>query len=184
MIHKKDSYQKIISQLDLPFLETPQDDIEKIFEILSSKFGLRKDSRQKFIDLGAGNGTVIIFCALNYLIESVGIEIDPNLIKEMKGKIKKLKEQKNINRNVLKKIKIRLGDLFLINLKKYDFIYLYSLPTMQKYLQHLLKTAKVGAIIISYRYPLDMFNLDMKYVYQLIRKNKDQERYSYFYSML
>ena len=181
---KKDNYLKFISQLDLPFLETPQDHLEKMFEVLNSQFGLRKNSNQKFIDLGAGNGSVVIFCALNYVIKSVGIEIDPILVKEMKEKVHKFKTLKTISRKFLKKIKIRLGNLFLEDLKKYDFIYIYSLPTMQKYLKHLFMTTKTGATIISYKYPLSIEGLELKYNYVLTAKNKDYGVSTYFYHKL
>ena len=41
----------IHSELALPFLETPEDHIKVIFKTLETKFGLKKDSKQKLIDL-------------------------------------------------------------------------------------------------------------------------------------
>ena len=180
---KKDS-SYITSQLELPFLETSPDLLEEIFHTLRDKFGLYKNSNQKLIDLGAGNGTVIIYSALNYNIESFGIEINPNLIDETKKRIRILKVKHNHKRRTLKNIKLELGDFYQKNLKKFDFIYIYSLPTMQKYLKHVFFTTKKGAIIISHKYPLNGLNSYLKLDYELIQKKGNKEFTTYFYSRL
>lgn len=180
---KKDS-SYITSQLELPFLETSLDLLEEIFHTLIDKFGLYKNSNQKLIDLGAGNGTVIIYSALNYNIESFGIEINPNLIDETKKRIRILKVKHNHKRSIIKNIKIELGDFYQKNLKKFDFIYIYSLPTMQKYLKHVFFTAKKGAIIISHKYPLNGLNSYLKLDYEFIQKKGNKEFTTYFYSRL
>ena len=180
---KKDS-SYITSQLELPFLETPPDLLEEIFHTLRDKFGLYKNSNQKLIDLGAGNGTVIIYSALNYNIESFGIEINPNLIEETKKRIKTLQVKHNHKRSTLKNIKLELGDFYQKNLKKFDFIYIYSLPTMQKYLKHVFSTAKNDAIIVSHKCPLNTLNSCLKLDYELIQKKGNKEFATYFYSRL
>ncbi|MEJ2251188.1 MAG: class I SAM-dependent methyltransferase [Candidatus Lokiarchaeota archaeon] len=170
------------SQLDLPFLETNRDHLERIFKVLNKKYGLKKQNNKKLIDLGAGNGRIIIFSALYYQIESVGIEIDMNLVSEGRENIKKLKKQKNIKKNVLKNIRIEHGDIYEQNLKDYDYIYLFSLPTMQKYMNHVFKTAKKGAIIIAYKYPLENFKfLEFKYKLEL---SIDPKIFTYFYKKM
>jgi len=172
------------SQLDLPFLETDNELLEEIFQTLESKFGLKKNSNQKFVDLGAGNGNIVIYTALNYNIKSYGIEIDHNLINEAKIKIKSLKKEGIYNKSLLKKIKIKLGDFYLLNLEDYDFIYIYSLPSMQKFLQHVFITTKKGAIIISHKYHLEGFKYLLKNEYRLAHKNGKQEIYSFFYKKI
>ena len=180
---KKDS-SYITSQLELPFLETPPDLLEEIFHTLRDRFGLYKNSNQKLIDLGAGNGTIIIYSALNYNIESFGIEINPNLIDETKTRIRILKVKHNHKRSIIKNIKVELGDFYQKNLKKFDFIYIYSLPTMQKYLKHVFFTAKKGAIIISHKYALNGLNSYLKLDYELIQKKGNKEFTTSFYSRL
>ena len=63
MKKKQKDFEKFHSQLDLPFLETDTKFIKEIFQTLEQKFGLESNSNQKFIDLGAGNGTVVIYAA-------------------------------------------------------------------------------------------------------------------------
>ncbi len=174
-------YEKFHSQLELPFLETKRKHLLDIFKTLENQFGLIKYSKQILIDLGSGNGQVVIFSALNYGIKSVGIEIDPVQIREARNIIKSLKRGITQKKRNLRKIKIIQGDFYTLSLKKCDFIYIYSLPTMQKYLKHVFKTAKNGAIIISHMYPLRGFSLCLELMQKLEYEDKNQESATYFY---
>jgi tRNA G37 N-methylase Trm5 len=175
----KDNY-RISSLLDLPFLETEKRHLHQIFEILEQSFNLKRNSKQRLIDLGSGDGRIVIYCGLNYGIESIGYEINSDLIKEAKENIKTLKKKKINKRKNFRKIQIKMGDLFELRLENFDFIYLYSLPTMQKFLNHVLKTAKNGAVIISYKYPFKNFEYYLALEYVLKENNYYQE-ICYFY---
>ncbi|MFX1502226.1 MAG: class I SAM-dependent methyltransferase [Promethearchaeota archaeon] len=181
MKHKLLNFDKFYSQLDLPFSETNIKSIREIFQTLEQKFGLKRNSRQKFIDLGSGNGSVVIFAALNYNIKSEGIEIDKSLINEFKSRLISLKKEGKYTKNLFKKIKIRLGDLFFINPRKYDFIYIYSLPIIHKFLKHIFYKAKKGVIIISHKYRLDNFDSILKEEYCLKHKYEKQKISTFYY---
>jgi len=174
-------YEKFHSQLELPFLETKRKHLLDIFKTLENQFGLKKYSKQILLDLGSGNGQVVIFSALNYGIKSVGIEIDPVQIREARIIIKSLKRGITQKKRNLRKIKIIQGDFYTLSLKNFDFIYIYSLPTMQKYLKHVFKTAKNGAIIISHMYPLRGFRLCLELMQKLEYEDKNQESATYIY---
>lgn len=175
------NYLKINSQMELPFLETNREMIKNIFNTLENKFGLLKNSDQKLIDLGSGNGHIVMYSALNYGIKSIGIEINENLINEAKERILQLKMKKVYKRSVLKKIKLINGDLFIADLKEFDYIYIYSLPTMQKYLKHVFKTAKNIAIVISYKYALNGLDSILKFISKLNQNINDQLINTFFY---
>ena len=180
MAKKKYNSYSLHSQLDLPYLETNESFIKDIFETLETKFSLKKDSKQRFIDLGCGDGRVVIYATLHYGIQSTGVEINLNLIEEAKSKLKLLQTNKIHKKKQLKKIKITYGDLFQLNLNKYDFIYIFSLPTMQKFLNHIIITVrKEDAIIISYKYPLK--NSFLKLEEEIELKSKNQKISAFFY---
>lgn len=179
--HNPPNFVKLHSQLDLPFSETNNNFIKEIFQTLELKFGLIKNSKQILIDIGAGNGSVVIFAALNYNIKSVGIEINQNLIREAKSRIISLKKEGKYNKRLFTKIRIRLGDFFLINLKNYDFIYIYSLPMIHKFLKQIFSKAKKGAIIMSHKYRLRDFDSILKEEYCLEHKYEKQESYTFYY---
>lgn len=178
------NHEKFLSQLDLPYLETNQVYLHQIFETLEQEFGLRKNSQQVFVDLGAGNGQMVIFSSLNYGIKSVGIEIDPYRIKEAKNTIKSLKRGKTQKKRNLRKIKIIQGDFYTMSLKNCDFIYIYSLPTMQKYLKHVFKKAKNGAIILSHMYPIRGFNICLELMLRLECEDENNDGATYFYKKI
>ncbi len=174
----------IHSELALPYLETPEDHIRAIFKTLEIKFGLKRDSKQKLIDLGCGDGRVVLYAALNYGVLSIGYEINPDLVKEALEQKDLLKKEKKYKSKYFRKIKIKMGDLFNLNLKKYDFIYIFSLPTMQKFLHHVFQTAKPKATFISYKYPLDQFKTYLKLHYKMTIQSESRETYIYFYRMM
>ena len=59
----KKNYDRFHSQLALPFLETNRELLKELFETLELKFGLKKQSKQQFIDLGSGDGRIMIYAA-------------------------------------------------------------------------------------------------------------------------
>jgi 16S rRNA G966 N2-methylase RsmD len=176
-----EDYQKFISQLSLPYLGTPPEVIPLIFNTLTERFNLLCNSSQKLIDLGSGNGRIIVYSAINYGIKSVGIEIDKNLIEEAIETIKSLKREKKISKKLIKLIEIRNEDLFTQDLRNYDFIYIYSLPSMQKSLNHLFKTAKSQSIIISFKYKLKSFKSYLHLEYCLENEVKNTILKAFFY---
>ncbi len=178
--NKYNSYYSLYSQIDLPYLGTNESFIKDIFETLETKFSLKSDSNQKFIDLGCGDGRVVIYATLHYGIQSTGVEINLNLIEEAKSKLKLLQTNKIYKKRQLKKIKIKFGDLFQLSLNKYDFIYIFSLPTMQKFLKHTFDTVKKDSIIISYKYPL-IFDSFLKLEEKIELKSKNQKISAFFY---
>ena len=178
------NYYKFQSQLALPFLETNSEYLEEIFEILSKKFGLTKKSSQKFIDLGSGEGSIVFFAGTRYLIRSTGIEIDDILINLSKERLKSLKKNKKHEKKVLRKIKFIEGDFFKVNLKKYQFIYIYSLPSMQAYLRHVLMTASPKAILISHKHEFTRFESLLQLEEKLNHGIKKDHLFTYFYSFL
>jgi len=174
-------FNKFRSQLDFPFIGSKYDHLNQIFDALVSRFGLQKNSNQKLIDLGAGDGRIIIFSALEYGITSLGIEIDSNLINYVNEQINAIKKENKYSKKNIKKIKMTEGDLFELNLKKYDFIYMYVIPSLFKCLKHLILTMKKGAIIISYKYPIEMYNEYFRLEYEIDHKDIHEDFTTFFY---
>ncbi|MFX1568412.1 MAG: class I SAM-dependent methyltransferase [Promethearchaeota archaeon] len=184
MKKKLRNFGKFHSQLELPFSETDYELLKDIFNTLEFKFGLKRDSNQKFIDLGAGNGSVVIFTAINYCINAFGIEIDHHLVKEAKNRIKSLKNKGNYEKRLINKMRIKQGDFFTYNLEKYDYIFIYSFPSIHKYLKHVFRTVRKGAIIISHKYKLENFSTFLKEENILIHKRQNAELFTFFYKRI
>ena len=158
----KKNYDNLYNQLALPFLGSREELLKEIFETLELRYGLEKQSKQQFIDLGSGDGRVVIYAALNHGIRSIGVEINDNLVQEARENVRSLKRGvKGVKRN-LRNIKIFKGDLFQQNLEKFDYVYIFSLPTIHQYLKHIFLTMNNNSILISHKYPLTQ---ERKYFY-------------------
>ncbi len=181
MKRKKENFREFSSKLILPFLETDMDCITKIFQVLEREFGLKRGSRQKLIDLGSGDGRVVIHTAINHEIEAVGVELDEYYYNLSKKMVKKMKKKEKRKKKSLKKVRFKKGDLFEFNLKEQDFIYIYSFPPMQNYLKHVLKTAKKGAVIISHGYELQSFSEILKLKKMIMCTKGSGKIATYFY---
>jgi SAM-dependent methyltransferase len=119
--------------------------LDELFKFLEKY--RNKDS--KFIDLGSGDGRIVIeFAKKNY--ESYGIEMNPFLVFLSKLKIRK---------EGLKNVKIIWGNFWKMNLTQFDIIYFYQYKLANKFLtKKLLKHSK-NKIIISAHFPLENLKL-------------------------
>ena len=177
--------EEIQAQLNLPFRETEEDHLELIFNTLEREFGLKRFSKQKLLDLGAGNGIVIFYAALKWGIRAIGIEINEELVEEMKQKLSALKSQKpKIPRKILKKINIIHGDFYSLNLRPFDFIFIYGLPTMHKFLKHLIVSMKKDAILISHIYPIAIFENLLNLKKEILHKGKTDALKTFLYKKI
>lgn len=114
---------------------------------------LRKSGCRKFMDLGSGDGRVVIdFAKAGF--ESYGVEINPLLVLWSRLKIK---------RHGLKNAKIKWGNLWQTDLSSFDIVFIFQYKTANKMLaKKFKKELKTGAIIISTGFPLEGFELIQK----------------------
>jgi SAM-dependent methyltransferase len=100
---------------------------------------------QKVVDLGAGDGRIVIAAALWFQAEAIGVEIDPircwmaNTLIRLLG----LRDRAHVFR----------GDLFEFDLKDADVVTLYLWPsTNQRLRSRLLERLRPGARVVSYKF--------------------------------
>jgi predicted O-methyltransferase YrrM len=169
---KGSSYYDMQSQVALPFAPTPDSAIEGIMDTLEQSFGLSAGSKQRFIDLGAGNGKVVFMVARRFRVKATGVEINDQLIREANHVQKEAR---------LKGARVVKGDLFQQDLAGFDFVFIFSLPDNQRFLNHVFQTARPGTIIVAYRYALDELPhlLALEQV-QAVQAN-EEEQHAYFY---
>ncbi len=148
---KKKSW-KIMSQSQLPYLPTPIAAIKRLFNYLDDHSLLKKD--MKLVDLGAGDGRIILYSAEHYGLDSVGVEINEELIQSALQKI----AQKGID----DRCRVVEQDFYNFDISGFDIIFLFVLPSNHKYLKHVIETIKEGALVITVRYGIDdiAFQLD------------------------
>jgi precorrin-6B methylase 2 len=165
-------FYDIQSQVALPYSPTPEAVIQAAFANLEMGFGLSRGSSQTFMDLGAGTGQIVMYCAKTFKIASFGIEINQSFVRLAQ---KAIRHEKLKNANVFK------GDLFDHHLGAYDYIFIFTLPTIQRFLNHVFETAHRGAIVFTYKYALDQLDSLLTLRHEAQVDVDGTPRFIYFY---
>ncbi|MGQ9800193.1 MAG: class I SAM-dependent methyltransferase [Candidatus Saccharicenans sp.] len=137
--------------LDVPFVPTPYEVIEDMLRFAEFKKG------DVLYDLGCGDGRIVIEAARRAGIRAVGIDIDPQRIKESR-------ENARIA-GVEQLVEFRRADIFQSDLSEATVITMYLLPDVNIRLRPTLLSLKPGTKIISHQFDLDEWQADrMTYV--------------------
>ncbi|HKQ73199.1 MAG TPA: methyltransferase domain-containing protein [Blastocatellia bacterium] len=126
---------------DVHFVPTPEEVVEKMLEL--AKVG--KDD--VVYDLGCGDGRIVIAAAKKYGARGVGVDIDPQRIKES--------EENARQAGVTDRVKFIQQDLFEMDFSKATVIALYLLPSLNLRLRpKLLRDLKPGSRIVSFAFDM------------------------------
>jgi len=118
-----------------PYVASQQSDIEKIIEVAQVEIG------QKAVDLGAGDGSIIIALAKKG-VETHGYEINPVLVAKAHRKINEL--------GLGRKAFMHQSNFWHQDISPFDVIIIYGISfAMGRLEKKLEKEAKSGAKIIS-----------------------------------
>ena len=132
------------AQHDLPYLPTPHEIIPIIFEFLERHDLI--NSGMRLIDLGAGDGRIILYAAEHYHLKTVGVEISEEFIQSA--------QQKIVQRSIEAECTIVEGDLYNMDISSYDIVWIFLFPTSHAHFKHVMHGLKPGATIVSIRWPL------------------------------
>jgi SAM-dependent methyltransferase len=100
---------------------------------------------QKVVDLGAGDGRIVLVAALRFRAHAVGVEIDPIRCLIANGLIRLL--------GLRDRAHVVHGNLFEFDLTDADVVILYLWPsTNQRLTSRLLEQLRPGAKVVSYRF--------------------------------
>ncbi|MCY7334459.1 MAG: methyltransferase domain-containing protein [Pseudanabaena sp. CAN_BIN31] len=131
---------------DAPYLPTPQAVVLKMLEMA------KVTESDVVYDLGSGDGRIAIAAAQKFGAKAIGIEIDPELIRESTRESKSAIAQTPEIRDRLKFIR---QDLFKTDLDKATVITLYLLPEANlRILSEIVPKLKAGTRIVSHEYDL------------------------------
>jgi cyclopropane fatty-acyl-phospholipid synthase-like methyltransferase len=99
-------------------------------------------------DLGCGDGRIVVSAAKKYGCKGVGVDIDPDRIKDSLETLRKAKVGKDL-------VDIRQGDALKVkDLENASVIMLYMLPEfMEKLEPQMKKRLKPGTRIVAHDYP-------------------------------
>lgn len=128
-------------QLDVPYVETPDDDVRRILELA------QVGPEDTLIDLGSGDGRIVIAAALRFGARGIGIELNPELV---------LAAQQGAERaGVADRVSFQRRDLFDADLSGATVVTMYLLRRINLALRkRLLEQLRPGARIVSRHYDL------------------------------
>lgn len=127
--------------LDVPYVPTPQPVVERMLDMADVKKG------DVLYDLGSGDGRIVITAAKRYGATGVGIDLDPERIKEARDNASKA--------GVEKQVKFIAGDLFKANLSDASVVTLYLLNSVNRDLRpQLWRQLKVGTRVVSHAFDM------------------------------
>ncbi len=131
---------------DAPYLQTPDRVVSKMLEMANVK------PNDLVYDLGSGDGRIVIAAAQQFGAKAIGIEIDPELIKESDRESKSAIAQTPKIRDQIKFVR---QDFFKTDLSNATVITLYLLPEVNlRILSEIFPKLKSGTRILSYAYDL------------------------------
>lgn len=121
---------------DVIFVPTPPEVVDAMLKLANVT------AKDVVYDLGSGNGIIVVTAAEKYGARAVGIDIDPQRVKEANERIQKA--------GVEDKVKILNEDLFETDISPATVVTLYLLPSLnQKLIPKLNKELKPGTRIVS-----------------------------------
>ncbi len=134
--------QQMAKAPDVPFVPTSQDMVVDMLKLANVHKG------DNVIDLGCGDGRIVITAAKQFGATGIGVDINPERIKEATENARKA--------GVADKVKFIEGDLFDADIRNASVVTLYLLPNVNLRLRpKLLKELKPGTRIVSHSFDMD-----------------------------
>ena len=123
----------------VPFVVSPPEVVDRILRLAEPKAG------ESLVDLGSGDGRIVIEAARRFGTRGLGVEIDPSLV---------ARGRENARRaGVESMARFEVQDLFETDLRGVNVVTLYLLPEVnQKLMPRLLQDLKPGARVVSHDY--------------------------------
>ncbi len=132
---------------DVPYVPTPQPVVDRMLEMAA----VTKDD--VVYDLGCGDGRMVVTAAKKYGASGVGVDIDPQRIKESNDNAK--------SAGVTDKVKFSIKDLFTMEFGEANVLTMYLLPDVNLKLRpKILSDMKPGSRIVSHSFDMDDWKPD------------------------
>lgn len=135
-------------QRDVPFVPTPESVVKRMLELADIQKG------EFMMDLGSGDGRIAIAAARDYGARAVGIDIDPQRIKEANENAAKA--------GVTGSVTFKRENLFETPIKDANVITMYLLTTVNMKLRpRLLEELRPGTRLVSHAFNMGEWEADV-----------------------
>ena len=126
----------VAQDTDVPFVVTPDQVTREMLKLADVKAG------DYVIDLGSGDGRIVIVAAKRFGATGLGVEIVPELVDKSRDNARRA--------GVAHRVEFRVEDLYTTDLSRADVITMYLLPDVNLQLRPRLQALKPGTRIVSH----------------------------------
>jgi precorrin-6B methylase 2 len=148
---------------DVPFVPTPQPVVEEMLRLAEPKEG------EVLYDLGCGDGRIVVTAAKKYNVKGIGVDIDPERIKECRENAEKA--------GVTDRVKFIQKNLFEMDFGDADVLCMYLLTSVNAKLKpKILADMKPGARVVSHAFDMGDWKPD-----QTVQVKESDNRTVYFW---
>ena len=125
---------------DVIYVPTPEEVVEAMLQVANV------GKNDVVYDLGCGDGRIPVTAAKKYGARGVGIDIDPQRIKEATENVSK--------NNVGDRVRVMNADLFATDISEASVVTLYLLPSLNVKLIPTLQKLRPGTRIVSHAFDM------------------------------
>jgi hypothetical protein len=142
-----------------PYVPTPQVVVDEML-----RFG-RVGPGDFLVDLGSGDGVIVLTAAVRHKARGFGVDIDPELVALSNNEAKK--------RGVADRAVFHVQDVFKADISKASVVTLYLLPNMMLDLRpKILAESRPGTRVVSHDYHFGEWAPDDQYTWDVPEKEK------------
>jgi hypothetical protein len=142
-----------------PYVPTPQVVVDEMLRIG------RVGAGDFVVDLGSGDGIIVLTAATRLKARGFGVDIDPELVQRSNAEAKR--------RGVADRASFHVQDVFKADIGKASVVTLYLLPGMMVNLRpKILAELKPGTRVVSHDYHFDEWLPDDQYTWDVPEKEK------------
>lgn len=152
---------------DVPFVVTPDNVTREMLRLAGVKAG------DYVIDLGSGDGRIVIVAARQFGARGLGVEIVPELVARSRDNARRA--------GVADRVEFRVQDLFATDLSPATVITMYLLPEVNLQLRPRLLALKPGTRIVSHDWDMGDWKPDRVITVEAPDKPIGREKVSRLY---
>ena len=149
---------------EVPFITSPDHVTLEMLRIADVRAG------DHVIDLGSGDGRIVILAAKRFGATGLGVEIDPQLVE------RSLRSARDAG--VAERVQFRVQDLFETDLSRASVITMYLLPEFNLRLRPAILALKPGTRIVSHDWDLGDWKPDQTSLVPVPDKQVGLEKFS------
>jgi len=145
----------------VPFITTPGEVVERMLELAGTGSG------DLVVDLGSGDGRIVIIAAQKYGARGLGIELDQRLVEKSRANA--------LAANVADRVRFVQGDVLAAEISQATVVTVYLLPSLMGQLQpRFIGELKPGTRIVSHAFSMAGWKPDLTQTVRLTQPHPGQ----------